>query len=233
MRRIGGIEIRPADLGSAIRPGDGTTATEIALDVGPIFINVTERGAQGVKSIFIHLLGSFTFDRTAWEANRVLDTLGLQTEAAYFRRSMGQLRLAYGAHYDHIPASVTGPKATGHPVFHVQARGELDAYGAAIAKEYRLQEQVGGGLEGMLRNVRSASAQLDVFSVLLQIAADHLLPQHPTKEQKSAFNALRSMSALCGPLCTGSGAASEQAPPSTKPVSPIRCFRARHWYREL
>jgi hypothetical protein len=217
--------LRPTENQGIIRPGDRTTENVISLEVGPILLNVPERGVHHKARIFIFLKGYFEFSREAWINDKIFLTTSTQTEVAYFRADDdGNLQLVYGAHYDYTRGH------HGHPAFHLQLRGALEEYGAMIKSAYSLSGVVTDGIFPVLRNVRTASAQLDVFSCVLQIAADHLLPLSVTPGQREAFNALQGRGELCSPFCRAGG---PQPLPSTEPVAPFRCFRARHWYSRI
>jgi hypothetical protein len=74
----------------------------------------------------------------------------------------------------------------------------------------------------MLSTVRLPTAQLGVFSVLLQVFADHLLPDKSAKEVKAAFNSLLDRAAT--PQDAG------HRTPRFKTEDVAVCMSSRHWY---
>lgn len=226
LRRINGVVVvRPTDDQRIVQVGNRTTETAISIEVGPLVLNVPERGDHHRPRLFVYVKGFLEFSRDAWVQTQSLVTTHTQTEAAYFRAdSGGNLVLVYGAHYDYEK------RKHGHPVFHLQLRGSLEEYGNLIQSEFSLKGTVEDGIAKMLRNVRAASAQIDAFSCLLQVAADHLLPAAVTPDQREAFNALQGRADLCSPYCQRG---KPQALPSTEPHSEFRCFRVRHWYPRI
>jgi hypothetical protein len=222
LERLGPVVARPTDSYKLIRIGPGTSDASIEILLGPLVLHVPERGGHKAQRLFIYLEGAFVFDRVEWTSAKALVTTRVSAEAAYFRLDgAGDLVLVHGAHYDHEPSR------SGHPVFHAQLRGSLHQYGAFVRTEFSLTGQIHDGLSVMLRNVRAASAQLDIFSLLLQVAADQLLRETPSAEQRIAFNRLRGRALLCGPQCAPTAAV-----PSSRPTTEYRCYRARHWYPE-
>jgi hypothetical protein len=74
----------------------------------------------------------------------------------------------------------------------------------------------------MLRNVRVPTAQMDVFSLFVELCADHLLYEQSGPEEREAFNSLLHRSAFCR------GAALRLPQLATEEAR--ACYRARHWY---
>jgi hypothetical protein len=213
---------RPRDDEAIVRQGDRSSAESVSLDVGPLAFNVPERGDSSIGRLFIYLDGSLEFSRKTWIDSGRLEITSTTAEAAYFAVRKGELVLVYGGHYDYALGQ------QGHPAFHHQLRNNLFEGGEFIKQQFNLSYQIKDGLEGVLRNVRVPSAQMDAFSCMLKIAADHLLPQGPSPHQRDAFNALRGSSTLCGISCNA------QSPPSLLPhVLPYSCYRARHWYGRI
>lgn len=225
LARLGNVSISPADDTRILKLSPDARAEEIAIDFGPVVFNVPERGTHLTNRLFIYIDGTYRFRRSAWEGEGEIETIGVQSKAAYFRLdSAGTLCLVHGVHFDHDPIGV------GHPIFHMQHRGNFDTCGVFVRTECKIGGKVTSEISKTLRNVRSASAQLDAFSVILQVAADHLLPQSPTPDQRHAFNAMLSRGMLCCKYCC---AGEPQRAPESAPTGPFRCFRARHWYRRI
>jgi len=223
LARLGTVFVRPSDVLSFIRVGERTSDAVIAIDIGPVALSVPER-ASSSKRLYVYVTGFFQFSRQTWEDGEMLETTHVSAEAAYFRAHQEGLVLVHGAHYDHAPSHL------GHPVFHLQLRGSLVEYGSFVQAQFGLNGEIRDGISETLRNVRSASAQVDVFSLLLQVGADQLLDKNSGREQRRAFNKLRDRAVLCGSLCRDGEVAGVQAIPSSCPTVAFRCYRARHWY---
>lgn len=224
LTRLGSVSISPTDDTKVLKLSPSALHHEIAIDFGPVVFRVPERGEHLANRLYVFLDGQYRFQRSAWEERGEIETIGVQSRAAYFRSdSTGNLSLVHGVHFDHDPIGV------GHPIFHMQHRGNFDLCGSFILAELKIGGKVTSDIPRILRNVRSASAQLDAFSVILQVAADHLLPREPSHDQRHSFNALLSRDVLCGKYCC----AGKQQAPEVAPTGPFRCFRARHWYRRI
>ena len=77
-------------------------------------------------------------------------------------------------------------------------------------------------MKGVLRTARVPTAQMDAFSVLTQICADHLIGYKPTQEAAKAFEYISSSSYFFV------GAGSRINYLNSDPAS--RCHRTIHWY---
>lgn len=212
------FDYRPRSDPEIVRQGDRNSADSVSLNIGPLAFLVPERDLSSGR-LFIYLEGALEFSREAWTDSGRLVITNTIAEGAYFKVGDGKLVLVYGGHYDYAPGQ------HGHPAFHHQLRDHLFEYGEFIKKHFSLTYPIKDALDGVLRNVRVPTAQMDAFSCMLKIAADHLLPQGPSPRQRDAFNALRGSSTLCGGYCN------DQPPPSLQPYRlPYTCYRARHWY---
>ena len=123
----------------------------------------------------------------------------------------------YGVHYDMDEVS------PGHPVFHAQFRTQA-AMASVIEDRFRLRfdSSCEDMSQGLLRNVRVPTAQMDIFSVITQIGADHLLAKTSGPEVRTAFGRLR------GACDFFLGAGARAAYLSKFPAS--HCYRSTHWY---
>ena len=74
----------------------------------------------------------------------------------------------------------------------------------------------------ILRNVRTPSAQMDIFAVITQVCADHLIGASSSPDVRSAFGILRNASDFFV------GAAHRLAYLNTEPA--IGCYRSKYWY---
>lgn len=207
-------DIRPADLSGVFHAVEGV-AGHPKFEVGPLVFSVPERPSSGTANLYIVLSGWIIFaparngdDRsTTWEFG---------TEVGYFKMKDDRLVHVYGAHYDMDETLI------GHPVFHAHVSSQAKLAGA-IDKEFHLAFEAENDLmASLLRNVRTPTAQMDIFSVITQIGADHLVSDTSGAEVKEAFHLLRE---ACDFFVGAAGRISylncDEA---------AKCYRATHWY---
>lgn len=177
--------------------------------------HVPERANGGESNLYVAVLGWISFGAPlASDPRRT--TLQFGTQVGYFRVKGGQLVHIYGVHYD---MDETLP---GHPVFHAQMSSQVEL-GTDVSRLFNLQLDTGDDLPGvLLRNVRTPTAQMDVFSVITQIGADHLVSEASGPEVHAAFARLRD---ACDFFM---GAAGRLAYLSSLPAT--HCYRSTHWY---
>jgi len=186
----------------------------VKINVGPIVFNVPERPNHRRADLFIVVKGWLTFEGPDFRT-LPLKTKDFGTEVAYFRSKANGLEHVYGAHYD------MDEVRPGHPVFHAQISAQVE-FGASVQELFGLDAQVINKMESILGTVRTPSAQMDVFSVVTQICADHLMGEAAAAEVSGAFKGLRQ---ACDFLI---GAAHRLAYLNTVPA--IDCYRSTHWY---
>jgi hypothetical protein len=205
----------------AARPDDGYAifslirdpqlSGQIGFDIAPVTFNVPERATQS-PNLYIVADGRIYLDEQALRTERALRILNFATQVGYFRKARNGLDHIYGAHYDFTLDEI------GHPIFHAQMRSfnEHASYIAQFQPECASTDY----MKHVLRTVRLPSAQMDFFSLVLQICADHLMSKDSGKEERETFSKLRDLSRKI----QGAGhlaAAFLQAPP---------CMRSLHWY---
>ncbi len=184
--------------------------------VKPVTFVVPERAKYPLDLIYIVAkgrIGICSGDTT------LLKTKDFSTEVAYFRRkddkdrNSMKLDHVYGAHFDYAPGQ------QGHPLFHAQMN-DLDQFKQVVAAKYRVPTENGSNfMASILRNTRLPSAQMDIFSFMLQVAADHLIYEGSTPLQRMALKDLASeVSALKG------------APDLLQAITASQCTRSVHWY---
>jgi hypothetical protein len=110
----------------------------------------------------------------------------------------------------------------GHPVFHAQVCSQ-EALKTVICDQFHEPFHAGTDCtKGLLRNVRTPTAQMDAFSVITQISADHLLTDASNNEVRNAFARLRG-------ACDFFAGAAERLPYLSSDTA-ARCYRSTHWY---
>lgn len=206
--------VRPASFHEIFRLDGTAPDDEVKLLVGPMVFNLPERANGSAANLFIVVEGWLSFEGPDFKATP-LKTKGFGTEIGYFRRKAGRLEHIYGAHYD------MDEKGTGHPVFHAQISPKHE-FGARVNDQFRLNAEVINQMGIILGTVRTPSAQMDVFSVLTQICADHLIWEKSADEVRGAFKALRGAGTFLV------GAAHRLDYLNTPPAN--TCYRSIHWY---
>lgn len=186
----------------------------VKLDFGPIVFHVPERPDGRGPNLFVVAQGWLTIEGPDFKT-MPLRTKTFGTEVAYFRQKLGSLEHVYGAHYD------MDEEKPGHPVFHAQFSSKVE-FGLAVRELFRRDEEVVNKTGEILRTVRMPSAQMDIFSVLAQICADHLMGPAPSEEVTSAFSGLRKS-------CDFLVGAAHRLPHLNGPHA-AGCYRAAHWY---
>lgn len=206
--------VLPSGAFQACRIDTGAPDDLVKIDFGPIVFNVPERPTHRSPDLFIVARGWLTFEGQNLSQVPLL-TKNFGTEIGYFRQKAGRLEHVYGAHFDMDEA---GP---GHPVFHVQIGSQL-SFGDSVREIFKRDEAVVDQMGTVLGTVRTPSAQMDIFSVLTQICADHLIWRDSSEEVKSAFARIRR---TCDLLV---GAAHRLA--FLSEAHAAGCYRAAHWY---
>jgi hypothetical protein len=189
------------------------TATEIKLNINPIILNLPERIGRPEANLYIAVSGWLSFEKT--KLRERLRTHGFGTRIGYFRTKPKVLEHVYGAHYD-IEENLTG-----HPVFHSQMSSKIE-FAEQVCEAFSLTAPLCDRMTYVLKNVRVPTAQMDVFAVILQLCADHLMSSQSGDEAKAAF---ATMVASCGFF---DGAAHRFAYLNAG-LAPS-CYRSPHWY---
>ena len=109
----------------------------------------------------------------------------------------------------------------GHPAFHAQIKS-FSLFSNHIREQYRVNKPVDDPVKSLIRTVRVPVAQMDVFSLFVQICVDHLVSVKSSHEARDAFNALVQK----GGFCQGAGFQMARLGTDDARV----CYRARHWY---
>lgn len=217
-------EIERLNAAAEVRPSDGYQvfrqmnegATEMAnFYLSRVVFNLPERADDVNADLFVVVEGRLSFGRKEFAEQDILATCGFGTKVAYFRRYRETLRHVFGAHYDFSLAEI------GHPVFHGQIRSYPEL-SESVKTHYGVDHMVDDRVKDILRTVRFPTANMDVFSLFVQLCADHLLYSNSGPEEKAAFNALLKANTFCR------GAAFQVPRLATEEA--CSCYRAKHWY---
>ena len=185
-----------------------TTNEHIRVDVRPIRFYVPERAKQHAPNLHVVIEGWIEFDGTADE----LRTTQFSTRVAYVRARQGRFEHVYGTHYDQ------SEDALGHPIFHAQINPMIDLTTRIPGCDSDLLED---RVTPILSNVRTPTPQMDVFSAIEQVCADHLLWEKSQDDVRDAFEELREHCAFFD----GSGHLIDRFTPAM-----ANCCRSTHWY---
>jgi hypothetical protein len=208
--------VKPTDGHAIFHVRSAVGSPVVAFEIRPVVFSLPERGYHHEsRELFVVVKGDLSFSRQDFVDTGKLVTKTFGTQVAYFRRASHALIHVYGAHYDFAVDEL------GHPAFHAQMRSfqELSSH---VLAQYGYDGEVDDLVKGVLKTVRTPTAQLDAFSLFVQICADHLLYDQSGPEAKAAFNSLLEKSKFC------QGAAGQLPRLATEEAR--HCYRARHWY---
>jgi hypothetical protein len=214
-RLSGSAAMQPNDPAAVLRVSDTSDDNVVRFEIRPVVFKLPRRNGRSSKDLFVVVRGLLSFSRSAYRERRALMTQGFSTEVGYFFHDHSVFTHVYGAHYDF------DLNAIGHPAFHAQMKSFAD-FASFITEQFRINGTVVDLVKGLLKTVRVPSAQMDVFSVYLQILADHLVHERSAPEERAAFNTLLQKSGFC------QGAA--PLVPRLIRTEASQCYRARHWY---
>jgi hypothetical protein len=211
-----GASARPTDAWTIIKIAAAASVLDVVrFEMSPVVFNVPERANHSSSELFVVAEGWLELRREEFRQSQTLVTHAFVTQAGYFRWSGNSLDHVYGAHYD------VAVDQLGHPTFHSQMRS-FEELGRHIATHYSIDSPINNHIKGVLRNVRLPTAQMDFFSFVLQVFADHLLIDGSTQEERAAFNALLAKNELLKGAAKRSGRLTAEIARS--------CYRALHWY---
>lgn len=208
-------DIQPSDINAVLRVSAAQPDPEaVAFELHPVVVKVPEM-RKASRELYIVVNGRFAFHRGEFTENGEFVTSSFGTEVGYFVRDGKQLTHVFGIHYDFSPRTLA------HPAFH----GQLESLAGLAVNVHRLYKFDAGLVDEVtkiLKTVRVPTAQMDVFSVFLQVCADHLLHAKSSAEEREAFDTLVGRAAFCR------GAAWRVDRLMVPEAG--HCYRSRHWY---
>lgn len=213
-RLRGSVQPRPTDFSAILEEPEETTSM-VTFQFRPFVLPLPERARSRRNDLFAVVAGRLSLDRAFFETTRQLRAADFGARASYFRRKEDHLEHVYGAHYDFAKSEL------GHPTFHSQFRPRPED-ADIVASHFDVPRRVENPLGAILRNVRVPAAQMDVFMLVLQMCADHLLWEQSSSQDRSAFDALVAKAKAL------SGAA--HLVPRLTTGSATTCYRGSHWY---
>lgn len=208
--------VRPYSFHEVFKPNT-SIKDAISYDVSPVVFFLPEKASNVAPNLYVVVKGGLAFKRTPDSAQGILLTSSFRTEIAYFRWTPSHLEHVYGAHYD---LDETRP---GHPVFHSQMSPKVEL-SSSISSQFRDAREPQNQIATVLANVRVPSAQMDFFSVITQVCADHLIYKGSPRAVRTAFLQLRD---ACNFFV---GAAHRMAFLHSETAA--KCYRSPHWYSQ-
>ena len=196
MRRMyNASDVRPADPDIVFRL-DAQADGAVSCDVGPVVFRFPERAMHGVPSLYIGVSGRLALRLSGGNDGPALRITSFGTRVGYFRQKRETLEHVYGAHYDFAHREV------GHPLFHAQM-GSQEDFACNINEHFRQNWELRNYVDRVLRTIRLPSAEMDVFSVFVQICADHLVWERSGTTTTHAFGRIRDSCGLLGGVAEG------------------------------
>lgn len=215
-RMVASSSIRPANHEEVFAWVSDAASDQVKFVVRPFVINVPEKATLNSLNLYIAVSGWISFEKISIETKEKFRTSGFGTKVGYFRwKERDGFQHVYGAHYD------IDEESPGHPVFHGQMRSQSE-FAGNIRDLFLIDGSVDNRVAKILRNVRVPTAQMDIFSVIMQICADHLMSKESSGEVKQAFKSLRE---YCDFFI---GVAHRLA--YLNATSASSCYRSTHWY---
>lgn len=212
-----GVTFHPSDGYSLFQLDHNLSSTDVAVfNVGPVVINLPERASHHSFNLYVVAECQLGFDIKKFKESNELASLSFATHVAYFRRAPQELQHVYGVHYDFDTVHPA------HPVFHAQMKSFAEDLSPHVKEQYGVELPIDDRVKGVLPNVRLPIAQLDFFSLVVQLAADHLIWQQSAQPERDAFNEILSLDkAIIGATTVS---------PSLTLGAELKCHRALHWY---
>lgn len=191
----------------------------IRVNISPVVFYVPYKASTSrTSNTFIVVSGQIDFCNEA--EDRKLLTASFSTRVGYFLESGADLEHVYGAHYDFDAELIA------HPVFHSQ-----------LSTHAQFLEEIKHRYQSKMKSVLSAdymekvpgiyripTAQMDFFSVVLQICSDHMINSESRKKEVREYNRLIEYCKFIvgfGADHTGLKASRERS-----------CSRSPYWYNQ-
>ena len=207
---------------ASVKPDDGWSIFKVSkvcgnrveFDLAPVVFNLPERHDHTTPNLYVVMRGKLCIAPDDSDEG-LLVTRSFASEVGYFLQRMRQVQHLYGAHYDFV---LEDPR---HPVFHAQLKSFCEMF-EFVRNQFHIEGEPEDFVKGMLSGVRVPCAQMDIFSLFLQVCADHLMGSGVGPEERRAFGELlRVNEFLKGAAWQASRLSSDAA---------VSCYRAMHWY---
>lgn len=210
--------VKPFSPEQVFTSAEHTCEETVKVNCGPAVFHLCER-AGGMPNIYVVVEGTICLKESD-SADTTLRTTDFATRVGYFRPIHNRLEHVYGVHYE------MDERGDGHPVFHSQM-GPLQDFAGAIRKHFRLELEDDDYVGKMLRNVRIPTAQMDFFSVLTQLCADHLMGLNLSNRDPQITQAFGRVRSACS-FMLGAGHRFDHLSIGNA----MECYRSWRWYGE-
>lgn len=214
-RMYSASDVKPADPDTIFRLDEQADGA-VSCEVGPVVFRFPERATHSVPRLYIGVGGRLGLRLSGGDDGPALRITSFGTRVGYFRQRNRMLEHVYGAHYDCAHQQV------GHPLFHAQMCPQ-EGFVGNINEQFRENWALSNHVDRVLKTVRLPSAEMDVFSVFVQICADHLVWERSGSRATDAFGRIRDSCGLLG------GVAEET--PGFHSSLPCR-YRSVRWYTD-
>lgn len=210
------VQVKPKNATDIFKIDEGIVES-VRINVSPVIFQVPQKaGTSREATTYVVVRGTIDFGQESRDGR--LSTTHFATNVGYFREEEGGLKHVYGAHYDLDDSLIA------HPVFHSQLSTHAH-FIDLIKAEYRAKAD-SDLTDDLMKNIpgtfRVPTAQMDFFSVVLQICSDHLVNEKSTKKDKSHYKQVVKICEFfvgCGSDHLGLSTARE-----------LLCTRSPHWY---
>lgn len=220
LKRVnGGVQIQPKSAYEFCKIDHGRSTRQVtAFTIGPLVINLPQRGNQPNCDLFVVVEGAMKFDLAEFQSSERLRNIEFMTEVGYFLSGGSSLQHVHGLHCDFDTARAA------HPVFHAQLKSYAVSFGGHLKDQFGLEQRIENHVHVLIPNIRLPIAHLDFFSLIVQLTADHLIWQNSSAEELASFKEILKLEReIVG--------TSESVPWISKGAA-IPCHRAIHWYND-
>lgn len=185
--------VHPPNPDSVFSLEEHSNTGPVRLRVAPVLLRLPERANDAASNLYVVLEGYLAFSRPT-DVETPLATCDFGTRIGYFRHrpAHGRLDHVYGAHYD------LDTSGSAHPVCHAQLASYLH-FGQQLVDQFHLP-QATDSVSNVLGTVRTPTAQMDVFSVLRQICAEHLIGDNPGPAVLQTFRSISTDCSVADPI---------------------------------
>jgi hypothetical protein len=211
-----GVMVKPKDGWTVLAPVYNADPAEASFEITPVLFVVPEVKGEPNSDLYVVLKGLITMDANAFTPNGELKMIHFGSRVAYFRQTAEGFEHLFGAHYD------VSLDEVGHPAFHMQIDSYAELLGIISAEFGSEQTLTADHMKGVPKRIRIPSAQLDTFTVAIQIIADHLIDTTSSQTDLSKFNSLIAKARKL----QGVG----RLIPRLHTPSVYECYRGIHWY---
>lgn len=209
-------QVRPGDAASVFRHEHQKAYQKVKTTIGPVSFNIPSKAKTPRPDLFITIKGWIEFPDD--DEGGGLRSTRFSTEVAYFaEHTPNRLKHVFGIHYDYEWRGLIA-----HPIYHSQMTSMAEWYEHVNAAYGRVFQEPDNHLHGIIKHVRVPTAQMDAFSVFLQVCSDHLVNENTDAAGRLAYAAIMK--------CCGFFECSASSIPRLTPAISATSYRSYHWY---